>query len=484
MRVTTALIAITAALAAGSTSFAGNLNRELTEALGQAGFTGRAGEGLVRRLGRPVDQHLAGIGRLLFFDKILSLHSDNSCAGCHSPTHGFGDSQPVAIGIGSNDVVGPRRRGPRNQRRSPMLINDAFFPKLMWNGRFSAPSGDPFDSRRGFRFPEPEGDKMFPPGQPGITHLLQAQAFIPPTELTESAGFTGTAATIEPARLAIFDDGKGQALPEPDRTGSRNEPIRLAVLARLNATKGYRELFGGEIDYPMVARALAEFQFTLVFSDAPLDRFARGRHEAMSESQKRGALLFFGKGRCDVCHAVSGTAGEMFSDFELHNAGVPQIAPYFGLNLSNVIFDGPGEDEDFGLEQVTEKRADRYLFRTAPLRNLALAPAYFHNGAFARLQDALEQHLDPAEWAPRYNAFLAGAPPDLMHRLGPIAPVLATLDPKLAAPVRLTGPEFDDLVEFLREGLLDPRARPERLCALIPKAVPGGLPLQKFQGCK
>ena len=48
----------------------------------------------------------------------------------------------------------------------------------------------------------------------------------------------------------------------------------------------------------------------------------------------------------------------------------------------------------------------------------------------------------------------------------------------------MTGPEFDDLVEFLREGLLDPRARPERLCALIPKAVPGGLPLQKFQGCK
>ena len=46
----------------------------------------------------------------------------------------------------------------------------------------------------------------------------------------------------------------------------------------------------------------------------------------------------------------------MFSDFAMHNIGVPQIAPAFGVGLGNVIFDGPGENEDFGLEQVTANR--------------------------------------------------------------------------------------------------------------------------------
>ena len=84
----------------------------------------------------------------------------------------------------------------------------------------------------------------------------------------------------------------------------------------------------------------------------------------MTAAEKRGALLFFGKGGCVACHAVAGTSNEMFSDFEMHVIGVPQIAPAFGVGTGNMIFDGPGEDEDFGLEQVTGNPADRYKFRT------------------------------------------------------------------------------------------------------------------------
>jgi cytochrome c peroxidase len=90
----------------------------------------------------------------LFFDKIASLHDDNSSAGCHSPTHGFGDTQSIAIGIQNNNLVGKNRFGPRNQRRTPTVVNAAFFPGLMWNGRFFAASGDPFDIP-GFVFPPP-----------------------------------------------------------------------------------------------------------------------------------------------------------------------------------------------------------------------------------------------------------------------------------------------------------------------------------------
>jgi len=89
----------------------------------------------------------------------------------------------------------------------------------------------------------------------------------------------------------------------------------------------------------------------------------------MNDSQKKGALIFFGKGKCSQCHAVGGQSNEMFSDFKMHNIGVPQIAPFFGVGRGNVIFDGPNEDEDFGLEQITGNSADRYKFRSSPLRN-------------------------------------------------------------------------------------------------------------------
>jgi cytochrome c peroxidase len=108
----------------------------------RAGFTGRVQSTFEPRLGRRLDPALADLGRLLFFDKVPGLHDDNSCAGCHAPRFGFGDSQPVAIGVGNDDVVGPGRKGPRNQRRSPLVANTAFYPALTWTPRFVAASGD------------------------------------------------------------------------------------------------------------------------------------------------------------------------------------------------------------------------------------------------------------------------------------------------------------------------------------------------------
>jgi len=204
----------------------------------------------------------------------------------------------------------------------------------------------------------------------------------------------------------------------------------------------------------------------------------------MTAAEKRGALVFFGTGRCVDCHAVAGTANEMFSDFESRVVGVPQIAPVFGVGTGNMIFDGPGKDEDFGLEQVTGNSVDRYKFRTAPLRNLALQPAFFHNGAFTRLRDAVEFHLDPLRKAPAYDARRAGVDKDLRLRLGPIQPVLDRLDPWLLASVVLSSRERQDLLKFLHDGLLDERAKRPALCALVPRTVPSGLPTLRFERCQ
>src|SRR5688500_2368390 len=169
-----------------------SLDQELIAVLRQAGFTGRIEATLEQRLGRRLDMPLADLGRNLWFDTLTGLNNDNACAGCHSPTAGFGDTQSIAIGIDSNEVVGAHRAGPRNMRRAPMVINTVFFPRLMWNSRFAALSGDPFDNHAGFEFPLPEDRTLS-----GQRHLLTAQAFIPPTERNEVAGFRSEEHTSE-----------------------------------------------------------------------------------------------------------------------------------------------------------------------------------------------------------------------------------------------------------------------------------------------
>lgn len=157
------------AAAADEVRYSRNIDTTLADMLRRAGFTGRIESQLEPRLGRALDFKLAELGNTLFFDTIASLHDDNACAGCHAPSAAFGDTQSIAIGIQNNGIVGARRAGPRNQRRTPTVVNTAFYPKLMWNGRFLAASGDPFDATGGFLFPYPEGTTRFPGGDPAIS---------------------------------------------------------------------------------------------------------------------------------------------------------------------------------------------------------------------------------------------------------------------------------------------------------------------------
>jgi cytochrome c peroxidase len=468
-----------------------SLDSRLARVLRQHDYTGRVESTLEDRLGRRIEADLANLGRLLWFDNVHSLHRDNTCAGCHSPTNGFGDTQSIAIGVDNNLLVGPNRTGPRNQRRSPIVVNTAFYPKLMWNGRFfanAAPGnnlGDPFSNMFGFMFPAPELASL------GYhDHLLQAQAFIPPTELVEVAGFTGTSHTDLSPRFEVFDNGKGLTVPPADGSGFRNQPIRDTAIGLINATQGYRQAFGkvfpevrhgAPITFDMVGRAIAEFEFTLTFATAPIDRFARGEAGAMTDAEKRGALVFFGQGKCISCHATKGKSNEMFSDFENHVAGIPQLAPLFGANTSNMIYDGPDEDQDFGAMQISGDPEDRYKFRTAPLRNIGLSPAFFHNGAFAKLEDAIRFHLDPTQ---SYNPATAGIDADLTVRMGPRVPE-SMLHPLFKnGGIDLSEAQIRDVTQFVKTGLLDPRAKKENLCSMIPKSVPSKLKVLTFEACE
>jgi cytochrome c peroxidase len=66
------------------------------------------------------------LGRMLFFDPILSGSQVRSCASCHNPALSWADGQPRAIG--EKQVALPLR--------SPTLLNVAWTPKLGWDGHF------------------------------------------------------------------------------------------------------------------------------------------------------------------------------------------------------------------------------------------------------------------------------------------------------------------------------------------------------------
>ncbi|HYV91462.1 MAG TPA: cytochrome c peroxidase [Chitinophagales bacterium] len=481
------------------------LDFQLDSLLQQNGFDGLIENQLEVKLGRKLNHAKVNLGRLVFFDPGLGLHQDNSCSGCHSPTAGLGDSQPIAIGIQNNDTVGAHRIGPRNQRRTPSVINTAFYPNLMWNGRFASLTGDPFNNSQGFEFPSPE-DSIFKNGSEylnQISHLLVAQAHIPFTELPEMAGFTTSEEDgvvsfgCSEIDFSIFNDGEGLTVPgnDPD-INSANFRIRDKVLEILNGNADYRKLFGkiypevkhgGDITFIMVGEVVAEFEFSLTFAKAPLDKYAMGNKHALTDAEKRGAIIFFTKGKCITCHAVSGNSNQMFSDFEMHNAGVPQVHPVFGAGTGDVPFSDTTCPKsvtgtlDVGREEFTGDIADRYKFRSSPLRNLKSQAAYFHNGSFKILEEALSFHLNPAVNIKTYTPSQCGVPQDLEYNSADMADVMKTLDPVLEDGINLSEDEKADLLAFLTEGLYDKRAADEELKKLIPEHVPSGVKLPYFE---
>ena len=97
-----------------------------------------------------------------------------------------------------------------------------------------------------------------------------------------------------------------------------------------------------------------------------------------------------------------------------------------------------------------------------------------HDGAFTTLDAAIRHHLNPTASLLTYQPDRQRLPIELVGPIGPRAPLVAALDPRLRTPTVLSTAELDDLEAFVRDALLDPRARPEHLRRLVPATVPSG----------
>ena len=181
-----------------------------------------------------------------------------------------------------------------------------------------------------------------------------------------------------------------------------------------------------EITFLDVAKSIAAFirrDFAI-----PENRFSAfvGGEDTLSEDEIEGAYLFFGKGKCVVCHS-----GPYFSNFQFYAIGFPQLG--FGRN---------GFGIDYGRYNATHNPKDLYRFRVPPLWNVGSTGPYGHSGSVATLTDAITHHYDPLRY---FNAEAQ----DTHERIEYYRAILSATD-VLATVPQLTDAETDKIASFLR----------------------------------
>ncbi len=271
----------------------------------------------------PTSPAKVALGRLLFWDPVLSGNADIACASCHDPRTGYADGRRTAVG-----TVDPTLTPPN--RNSPTVLNTA------WNGSIT-----------GAPIPRAEDAPMFWDNR---AHSLEHQARGPLTAPAEMMGTSFSATTIFPELVSRL-----QGIP--------------AYATQFEAVFGVNG-----ITETNIVRAIAAFERTLTNTQSSFDRFIGGDPTAMTPQQQRGFRVFQDNG-CVHCHN-----GPMFSDYQLHELRVPDLA-------------GVAPDAGDGSNR----------FRTPSLRNITRTAPYMHHGGLAGIpqvfqfyRQATQDPRDPA----------------------------------------------------------------------------------------
>ncbi len=392
------------------------------------------------------------LGKALFWDPELSGNRDVACATCHHSNTGTGDNLSVSIGVGGLglgvDRIRVEERRDLVPRNAPPIFELGYtdWTVLFWDGRVSLGADGWFNS--------PASDRL--PG--GLDNVLAAQAMFPVTSRDEMRGLRGDV------------DINGQPNELADLVDYAARPIWKAIMKRIVAIPEYVKMFNevypdvptDELGFQHAANAIAAYEAeTFTFDDSPFDEYLRGNNDALTQQQKDGALLFFGKAECASCHS-----GPLLTDQKFYNIAVPQIG------------DGKGREQpfDYGRARETGNECDRYAFRTPPLRDVALTGPWMHNGAFNTLEAVIRHHLNPAESLKEYDPSQLSAllQDTCQDQPEVIASILATQSDAATEGVKLTDQEIQSLLAFL-ESLTSPSAL--NLDDTIPASVPSGLPV-------
>lgn len=342
------------------------------------------------------------LGQFLFFETGIGLKANKpegmetySCASCHVPFAGFrpGRMQGIADGgIGFGEHGDFREVSPYYEVdeldiqgiRPLTVLNAAFVTNTFWSGQFG---GNDVNEGTEALWNEEDNTNVNEMGFEGI----------------ESQNFVG----LDLHRMFI------------------DKPLAKEL--------GYDVLFDlafpevkGEDRYTNFTASLAISAYlrSLVTDQAPFQNWLRGNKEALTESQKKGAILFFSKGNCYSCHV-----GPSFSAVNFYALGVDDLHQSGGIVTSG------DAKKNLGRGGFTKVEEDLYKFKVPQLYNLKNAPFYFHGSSKKTLDEVIDYFND--------------AQPE-----NPNVPVSRVS--KKFKPLYLTDEEKADLKEFLEEGLFDP----------------------------
>ncbi|HEY6414284.1 MAG TPA: cytochrome c peroxidase [Edaphobacter sp.] len=310
----------------------------------------------------------AALGRLIFFDPTLSASGRLACSNCHNPEYAYGPANGLAVQMGGRDLDRAGMRAVPSLRYTLLHVP-------LWHQERAASRMEQIEELA-------RGDN-------------------PPTG---GLGWDGRFNT--PAIQAAFP------LLNPDEMANTDAEHVAAAVKRAPYAAEFRWIFGEHVlDDPQktlaaVGKAVERFQFEdPSFSPftSKYDRWLDG-HAELTDAERRGLALFNdpARGNCASCHlSQRGADGShpIFTDFQFEALGVPRnrelkanrVAEYYDMGLC-----GPIRSDQQG------ERGFCGMFRTPTLRNVATRGAFFHNGRFHSLREALEFYVErdtnPEKW--------------------------------------------------------------------------------------
>ncbi|MDD2883614.1 MAG: cytochrome-c peroxidase [Dechloromonas sp.] len=197
-------------------------------------------------------------------------------------------------------------------------------------------------------------------------------------------GHTGpiNAPTVFNAALNFvqFWDGRAASLEE-QAAGPVHNPLEMGanwalVISKLTNDESYRlafaQIYPQGITGETIADAIAAFEHTLL-TPSRFDLFLAGNPHALNKQEQDGYRRFLDYG-CASCHQGANIGGNMFQRF-----GV--MADYFAGRTPTAA--------DLGRFNVTQREADRHVFKVPSLRNVALTAPYFHDASAQTLEEAI-----------------------------------------------------------------------------------------------
>lgn len=233
---------------------------------------------------------------------------------------------------------------------------------------------------------------------------------------------------------AQFWDGRAKDLAEqakgPVQASVEMNNTPESVVALLTSIPEYVALFKqafptqkDPVTFDNMAKAIEVFEATLITPNDGLDRFMAGDDKALTADQKAGLDLFVNNG-CVGCHDGVNLGGTDYFPFGVVEQPGAEVLPV----------------GDKGRFKVTNTASDEYVFRSPPLRNIALTAPYFHSGKVWTLKQAvaimgtsqlgMELSGHEVELIVSLLEGLTGDQPQVMHPLLPVS-TAATPQPVL-----------------------------------------------------